>query len=150
NYHLDEIRAHGVDVHDLEGSYIRALLPDFVAPVANRLKRAYLPKEIETIPENEPGHRCSTVAIHSRQGQVFFGRNFDYHNDACLILRVHDRMGLASVAVIDLAYLNLNRSDLDQTRLIDRLPLLFAPYYLMDGMNRYGVAVSDMSVPHAE
>ncbi len=52
--------------------------------------------------------------------------------------------------MIDLAYLNLNRSDLELTSLIERVPLLFTPYYLMDGMNRHGVAVSDMSVPHAE
>jgi choloylglycine hydrolase len=48
--------------------------------------------------------------------------------------------------VIDIAYLNLDRPDLDSTSLIQRIPLLFAPYYVMDGMNQYGVAVSDMAV----
>lgn len=150
HYNIDEIRASGVDVHDLEGSYISALLPDFAVPIANRVKRAYLPNRIETVRENVPRHRCSAVAIRSKQGQVFVGRNLDYHNDAFLILRIHDQDGLASVSMIDLAYLNLNRPDLDRAGLIDRLPLLFAPYYLMDGMNRHGVTVSDMSVPHAE
>ena len=42
--------------------------------------------------------------------------------------------------------MNLDRDDLDNTSLIQRLPLLFAPYYLQDGMNEYGVAVSDMTV----
>jgi penicillin V acylase-like amidase (Ntn superfamily) len=42
--------------------------------------------------------------------------------------------------------LNLDRDDLEETSLIRRLPLLFAPYYLQDGMNQYGVAVSDMTV----
>lgn len=150
DYHLDEICENGVDVNDLEGSFIDAMLPTFIAPIANGMKRAFLPKKIETIHQASPGHRCSTVAIKSNQGQVFFGRNFDYHNDAFLILRIHDRGILTSISVIDLAYLNLNRSDLDQTSLLDRLPLLFTPYYLMDGMNRHGVAISDMSVPHAE
>ncbi len=150
DYHLDKIRANGVDVHDLEGTYIKAMLPDFAVPIANRVKRAYLPKKIEPIPNIVPGHHCSTVTIHSNQGQVYLGRNFDSPNDACLILRVHDRHGLASISVIDLAYLNLNRSDLDKTSLINRLPLLFVPYYLMDGINRHGVAVSSMSVPHAD
>ena len=112
------------------------------------MKRAYLPKEIKAVEKS--GDHCSTVALHAQNGNVFFGRNFDYDNDACLILRVHDRNGLASIAVIDLAYLNLNRADLDQTGLLTRLPLLFAPYYVMDGINRHGVAVSDMSVDHAE
>ncbi len=150
NYNLDEVRSRGVNVDDLEGSFIKALLPDFAVPIANRVKRAYIPSSIETMKASAGNHRCSTVAIKSEQAQVFFGRNLDYRNDAYLILRVHDRDGLASISVMDLAYLNLNRADLDQTGLLDRLPLLFAPYYLMDGMNRHGVAVSDMSVPHAE
>ncbi len=76
---------------------------------------------------------------------MFFGRNFDWHHDVSLILRVHDGRGVASISVLDLAYLNLNRPDLDQTSLVARIPLLFAPYFLMDGMNRHGVAVADMS-----
>jgi predicted choloylglycine hydrolase len=62
------------------------------------------------------------------------------------VLKIHGAKGKSSVAVLDLHYLNLDRDDLDQTSLIQRLPLLFAPYYLQDGMNEYGVAVSDMAV----
>jgi len=144
DYHIDKIRDHGMDVHDIEGSCITTLFPDFIVPIANRVKRAYLPKKVKTIEDS--GNQCSTVALRSKNGDVFFGRNYDWKNDACLILRVHDRNGLASIAVIDLAGLNLNRPDLDQTSLIDRLPLLFAPYYVMDGMNRHGVAVSTMGL----
>jgi hypothetical protein len=147
DYHLDKIRSGGMDVHNIEDSCIATLFPDFVAPIAKRLKQAYLPKKIDVVEEN--GNHCSTVALRSKSGDVFFGRNLDFSNDACLVLRVHDRDGLASIAVIDLAYLNLNRKDLDQTGLMDRLPLLFAPYYVMDGVNRHGVAVSDMGVGSA-
>jgi hypothetical protein len=148
DYHMDKIRAGGMDVHHIEDSCLGTLLPDFLMPIATRLKHAYLSEEIKAV--NDRADHCSTVALRSSSGDVFFGRNFDYDNSACLILRVHDRNGLASIAVIDLAYLGLNRPDLDQTGLIQRLPLLFAPYYVMDGMNRYGVAVSDMSVDPAE
>jgi hypothetical protein len=148
DYHIDKIRRGGMDVDNIEDSCLGTLLPGFLTPIAARLKHAYLPKKIKTI-DDRRGH-CSTVALRSGSGDVFFGRNFDDENNACLILRVHDGDGLASIAVIDLAYLGLNRPDLDQTGLIQRLPLLFAPYYVMDGMNRYGVAVSDMSVDPAE
>lgn len=150
DYNLDRIRERGIDVHDIEGSLIRVLFPGFAVPLANHWKRAYLPRAIKTVDPLETRHRCSTVALRSSHGDVFFGRNFDWHHDACLILKIRDRDGLASVSVIDLAYLNLNRADLDRTSLIARVPLLFAPYYLMDGMNRRGVAVSDMSVPQAK
>jgi hypothetical protein len=148
DYHIDKIRNRGMDVDAIEDSCIKTLFPDFALSLAARWKRAYLPNEIKVI--EKAGDHCSTVALHARSGNTFFGRNFDYDNDACLLLRVHDRNGLASIAVIDLAYLNLNRADLDQTGLLARLPLLFAPYYVMDGMNRHGVAVSDMAVEHAE
>ena len=140
--------AGGMDVHNIEDSCLGTLLPGFLTSIATRLKHAYLPQKIKTV-EDRGGH-CSTVALRSSSGDVFFGRNFDDENNACLILRVHDCDGLSSIAVVDLAYLGLNRPDLDQTGLIRRLPLLFAPYYVMDGMNRYGVAVSSMSVEPAE
>jgi hypothetical protein len=143
DYHIDEIRQHGMDVRNIEDSLVSTLFPDFVLPIVARVKRAYLPVETRTIESG--GQHCSTVAIRSKDGNVFFGRNFDWHHDACLILRVHDGLGVASISVLDLAYLNLDRHDLDQTSLLQRIPLLFAPYYLMDGMNRYGVAVADMS-----
>jgi hypothetical protein len=148
DYHIDKIRNHGMDVNNIEDSCIKTLFPDFGLSIATRLKRAYLPQEIKVVEKS--GDHCSTVALHARNGNTFLGRNFDYDNDACLILRVHDRNGLASIAVIDLAYLNLNRADLDQASLLSRLALLFAPYYVMDGMNRHGVAISDMAVGHAE
>jgi hypothetical protein len=144
DYHIDEIRQRGMDVGHVQDSLIGTLFPNFVVPIASRFKRAYIPAETKTIEAG--GHHCSTMAIRSQNGHVYFGRNFDWHHDACLILRVHDAQGVASICVLDLAYLNLNRSDLDQTSLVQRIPLLFAPYYLMDGMNRYGVAVADMSV----
>lgn len=148
DYHADKIRTRGMDVHNIEDTCIETLFPDFIRPLANRVKRAYVPQEIKVVEES--GNHCSTVALRSRKGDVFFGRNFDFDNDACLILRVHDGRGVASISVIDLAYLNLNRADLDRTSLRERLPLLFAPYYAMDGVNRNGVAVSDMAVHPAD
>ena len=148
DYHLNEIRERGIDVGNIEDSCLETLLPDIVLPIARSLKRYYIPNPIAAL--NDRGHHCSTVAIQSKSGDVFFGRNFDYHHDACLILRVHDDEGVSTVSVIDLAFLNLNQTDLDQTNLIQRIPLLFAPYYVQDGMNRDGLAISDMSVSLAE
>lgn len=81
---------------------------------------------------------------------MLFGRNLDYSHDACLIVRVHQAGELASIAVLELHYLNLDRDDLEETNLVERIPLLFAPYYLQDGMNQQGVAVADMSVEGVE
>lgn len=151
DYNLEQVRREGIDHQDIEGSFIRVLMPRYLAPIVERVKRAYIPKPVRELGEvSSAAHHCSTVALRADADNVFFGRNFDYGNDACLLLRVHDRNGIKSLAVVDLAYLNLNRSDLDRTSLVERLPLLFAPYYLMDGINRHGVAVADMSVPEAK
>ena len=143
DYHMAEVRAQGIDVDHIENSLIAVFCPRWIKPAVVQLKSAYLDEPITTIPT---GEHCSTVMLHTKGGHVYFGRNFDYKHDACLILKVHGPEGQSSVAVLDLHYLNLDRDDLDQTSLIQRLPLLFAPYYLQDGMNQYGVAVSDMTV----
>ena len=144
DYHIDEIRQRGMDVEHVEDSFIETLFPDAIAALSIRTKHWYVPKKISTVPSD--GHHCSTVALRSQTGDMFFGRNFDWYHDACLILRVHDERGVASISVLDLEYLHLNRADLDRTSLLQRVPLLFAPYYLMDGMNRHGVAVADLAV----
>lgn len=43
DYHPEQIRKHGLDMNDLEGCYIKTLLPRFAVPIANRVKRFYLP-----------------------------------------------------------------------------------------------------------
>jgi predicted choloylglycine hydrolase len=148
DYHLDDIRSHGIDVENIEDSFIDALFPDLIAAVAVRIKGTFVSHSISVLPDG--AHRCSTASLRTSGGKVIFGRNFDWHHDACLIVRVHGKDSISSVAVIDIAYLNLNRPDLDATNLIQRIPLLFAPYYVMDGMNQYGVAVSDMAVKGAQ
>jgi len=144
DYHIEEIRQRGMDVEHVEDSLIETLFPDVIAGLATRTKHWYVPKTVKTVESGS--HHCSTVALRSANGDAFFGRNFDWYHDACLVLRVHDANGVASISMLDLEYMHLNRADLDRTSLIQRVPLLFAPYYLMDGMNRYGVAVADMSV----
>ncbi len=144
DYNIDEVRAHGMDVDHIEDSLIGVFFPDAIAKIATELKGRFLDEKIETIPTGVD--RCSTVCLHTPNGHVLFGRNLDYLHDACLIVRIHHDGELSSIAVLDLHYLNLDRDDLEETNLIRRIPLLFAPYYLQDGMNQHGVAVADMSV----
>jgi hypothetical protein len=147
DYHLDEIRRHGMDIDHIEDGLINVLFPDPVASIAIDAKGRFLDEKIKTLPT---GEHCSTVALRSPTGSVLFGRNFDYSHDACLIIRIHRDGELASIAVLDLHYLNLDRDDLEETSLWRRIPLLFAPYYLQDGMNQHGVAVADMAVEGAK
>lgn len=143
DYNIGEVRANGIDVSRVESSVITVLLPRWAHAIAMRLKSKFLPENIAAI---DSDHHCSTLMLHPKNGDVYFGRNFDFFHDACLILKVHKASEVRSVAVLDLRFLNLNRADLETTSLLQRAPLLFAPYYLQDGMNHCGVAVADMSV----
>ncbi|MEX0614199.1 MAG: C45 family peptidase [Pirellulales bacterium] len=148
DYNIDAIRSQGMDVKNIEDGLIRVFFPKVLVPIATSQKGMFIQEEIETLPAGS--HRCSTVMLHSPGGNVFFGRNFDWKHDACLVVKNHDGQSLSSIAVIDLHYLNLDRDDLETISLIERIPLLFAPYYLQDGMNRHGVAVADMSVENVD
>jgi hypothetical protein len=88
DYHLEKIRSRGMDVHNVVDSCMTTFFSPVVAPAVTCLKRAYLSNDVKLI--DKDGHHCSTVALRSEKGDVYFGRNFDYGNDACLILRVHD------------------------------------------------------------
>jgi hypothetical protein len=148
DYNIGQIRSQGMDVKNVEDGLIDVFFPEVIAPIAAAAKGRFIEREIEVFPPD--AHRCSTVVVRNGAGQVFFGRNFDWKHDACLIVKIHGGDSVSSIAVIDLHYLNLDRPDLEATNLIQRIPLLFAPYYLQDGMNRHGVAVSDMSVDDVE
>ena len=148
DYNIDEIRTNGIDINNVEDSLLAVFFPDVILPVATRLRAAFVSNDIE--PLEADAHHCSTVVSRAPGSETLFGRNFDWKHDACLILKIHQEDAMSSIAVIDLAYLNLDRTDLDETDLVRRIPLLFAPYYVMDGMNRHGVAVSDMSVDETE
>jgi hypothetical protein len=144
DYHGEELRHDGIDVQNLEDSFLKIFFPDVILPVATRLRSRYVPDSVNVVPDNV--HHCSTLFLEAADGSCYYGKNHDYNHDASLVLRIHNDEGIASISIIDLAYLNLNRDDLDQTNLFERIPLLFSPYFVLDGVNRYGLAVGVLSV----
>ena len=143
DYNVEAIRDRGMDPSDIEGSLIRTHCPDLMVPIAVRFFEYLKPRSLY-YRERSPSHSCSTVAFHNEDGAVYFGRNFDWSRDPCLIVRVHRRGALVTVGVLDLYYLNLDKQKLQNPTLVDRLPLLFAPYIVEDGMNEHGLAISGM------
>ena len=144
DYHLDEVRTHGIDVNNIEDSFLRVFLPDIVLPIATRVKRYYVPARIQTV--DPARHHCSSGVLKTPNGEAVFGYNCDYKNDAALIVNIRVQTARSSVAVLDLAYLNMNHADLEKMGLLTRLPLLFPPYYLLSGMNEHGFAISGLSL----
>ncbi len=95
----------------------------------------------------DSGWACTTFATLNLEGQPIMGRNFDWMHRAALVLSTDPPNGYASVAMVDLAYLGFDGEIPDGA---DLSSLLDAPYWLFDGMNEAGLAISLMAVPHAE
>ena len=144
SYNIEEIREKGIDVTDIEGSLIRVFFPDLLVPLVTEIEESDGP-HVAVRSGRTLAYRCSTASFRTEGGQVYFGRNFDWAHDPCLILRIHGRDVNSSVAILDLHYLDLDQAKLESPALMDRVRLLFAPYVVMDGMNEYGVAVSEMA-----
>jgi len=61
DYHIDQIRARGMDVDHIEDGLIEVLFPDAVVSFAESIKGHFLDEKIETIPVQ--GEHCSTITL---------------------------------------------------------------------------------------
>jgi len=88
---------------------------------------------------------CTSFVTSNAQGDVLFGRNFDWSHRSSLLLYTAPARGYASVSMVDLYYLGLDRMlEIPWTK---RLVLLAAPHAAIDGMNECGVAIAQNAVP---
>ena len=91
---------------------------------------------------------CSLFAT-----QEIYGRNFDWQHSPALLLFTDPPEGLASVSMVDIAYLGFEPEELDrltELELAARIKLLSAPRLPFDGMNEAGLVVGMAAVPPGE
>lgn len=99
-----------------------------------------------------PAWACTCFAAANEEGHPLFGRNFDWHNHAALLVFTHPEDCYASVSMVDIAYLGFSANEYHSRGrgtlpLSDRLSLLDAPGFPFDGMNECGLAVGCLAVP---
>jgi hypothetical protein len=90
---------------------------------------------------------CTVFSTLNKNGNMIFGRNFDWYDHPALILFTAPPDGYASVSMVDISYLGFG---MDDTLWLDLDLLLKTPYLPFDGMNECGIAIGVMLVPHAE
>ncbi|MCQ1530015.1 linear amide C-N hydrolase [Lutispora saccharofermentans] len=94
---------------------------------------------------------CSCFAALSKEGDMIFGRNFDWYDNPKLILFTRPIDGYASVSMVDMKYLNFNSEEEVANASKEELGrLLDAPYLPFDGMNEYGLAIGEMTAMGTE
>jgi len=87
---------------------------------------------------------CTSLAALNPDGDLIFGRNFDWQHRSSLLLFTEPPNGYASVSMVDLYYLGLE--GMQEIPWSKRFILLASPYATVDGMNECGVAIAQNAV----
>ncbi|MBP1585669.1 MAG: linear amide C-N hydrolase [Lachnospiraceae bacterium] len=95
---------------------------------------------------------CSSFAARTPDGDVIFGRNFDYPESDTVMIYTDPEDGYASYAMADLAVIGVGRekNEVDPVSLPGRFMMLVAPYIVCDGVNEVGLGVSTLELDIGE
>ena len=104
-----------------------------------------LPIEVD-----EDNFGCATFSCTNPDGDVLFGRNFDYPDTDTVVIYTDPKDGYASYAVADLTVLGLGGTDIDPESPVGRAYMLATPYMCLDGVNEEGLAVGILELEISE
>lgn len=96
------------------------------------------------------GDGCTAFAVKDENGNILFGRNFDFTYAPSLQLYTAPDHGYASVSTVNLAFAGYSGDDLPDGSFIDRFLTLAAPFLPFDGMNEKGLGIALLAVPEAD
>ena len=96
------------------------------------------------------GDGCTAFVTKNENGDILFGRNFDFTYAPSLQLYTTPANGYASVSTVNLAFVGYSEDNLPSGLNVDSFLTLAAPFLTFDGMNEKGVAVASLAVPEAE
>ncbi len=134
DYGFDEFLKTGADNDD-----------DIEAFVTNRLLKG-LPVDLGVT-----GGGCTAFMAGTSDGDVIFGRNFDFEYAPSLQVFTSPDEGYASVSTVDLSYAGYSSNNLPAEGIsVNGFLTLIAPYLPFDGMNEKGVSIAILSVPEAQ
>lgn len=90
---------------------------------------------------------CSAFQAVTPDGEVIYGRNFDYDFDegSAIVMRTRPRKGYRSVSLVSMDHVGLSGLQLSDGE-TDLSMLVAAPYAMMDGVNERGMAVSVLAL----
>ena len=90
---------------------------------------------------------CSAFQAVTPDGEVIYGRNFDYDFDdgSAIVMRTRPRGAYRSMTLVSMDHVGLSGAQLSDGD-TDLSMLVAAPYAMMDGMNEKGLAVSVLAL----
>ncbi len=96
------------------------------------------------------GDGCTAFVVKNENGDILFGRNFDFLYAPSLQLYTAPEDGYASVSTVNLAFAGYSEDNLPDGSFLDSFLTLAAPFLSFDGMNEKGLAIALLAVPEAE
>lgn len=100
-----------------------------------------------TTPADAMPWACSLFVTFADEGQMLFGRNFDWQDNPALLLFTDPSDGYASVSMVNISYLGYPHEGLAALETTEgREALLQAPLLPFDGMNEHGLTVGMAAV----
>ena len=95
------------------------------------------------------GFGCSTLAVKSPEGEILFGRNFDWENCEALILQSYPTDSYASISTVNMDFIRSGYGG-EFTGIPENIRTAFALYAPLDGMNEKGLAISVNMIQDSE
>lgn len=96
------------------------------------------------------GDGCTAFVVKNKNGNILFGRNFDFTYAPSLQLYTAPDQGYASVSTVNLAFAGYSADYLPGNSLAGSFLTLAAPFLPFDGMNEKGLAIALLAVPEAQ
>ena len=89
---------------------------------------------------SHPEIGCSSFTAKTKDGDVLFGRNYDFSKtNTCIVFTEKNEGRHASISTVDLQFLGID-VDKNVEGLMDKITCLAAPYAPLDGINDAGVS----------
>lgn len=94
---------------------------------------------------------CTCFVTKNEEGDVIFGRNFDFLYAPFVQIKTNPEDGYASISTVNLSFAGYDENNLPTSGLsINNFLTLAAPYLPFDGMNEKGVCIALLAVPEAD
>ncbi len=93
------------------------------------------------------GAGCTAFVAENENGEILYGRNFDFVYAPSLQLYTKPDNGYASVSTVNLSFAGYSEDYLPDGISFDSFLTLAAPYLPFDGMNEKGLAIALLAVP---
>lgn len=94
---------------------------------------------------------CSTIAAQNAEGEVLFGRNFDWNSCDAMVVMSYPENDYASISTVNMDFIRQGTSGVAGLALkADEVRTIAALYAPLDGMNEKGFAISVNMIQDSE